>query len=75
MDVQFLDCLIVIHSYGTELPEQFPEEITAAEFAALTGLGTDIGRMALKVFCRFGLAEETGQTGTARVYALAPHAR
>ena len=25
MDVQFLDCLIVIHSYGTELPEQFRE--------------------------------------------------
>lgn len=25
MDVQFLDSLIVIHSYGTELPEQFRE--------------------------------------------------
>ena len=25
MDVQLLDCLIVIHSYGTELPEQFRE--------------------------------------------------
>ena len=25
MDVQLLDCLIVIHSYSTELPEQFRE--------------------------------------------------
>ena len=53
-----------------ETPEQFPEEMTAAEFSACTGLGTDIGRMALKVFCRCGLAEETGKRGRARVYAL-----
>ena len=52
-----------------EMPE-FPAEMTAAEFAARTGLNTDIGRMALKVFCRCGLAEEIGKRGRARVYAL-----
>ena len=53
-----------------ERPEQFPAEMTAAQFSALTGLSTDLGRMALRVFCRCGLAEETGKKGNARVYAL-----
>ena len=53
-----------------EMPEQFPDEMPAAEFSALTGLSTDRSRRALKGFCRCGLAEETGKRGRARVYAL-----